>query len=502
MTDTTSAAIDTVVRQAADAFHRIARLPDADRALWLRAVADRLDAATDELVAIAARETGLGEVRLRGEVARTTGQLRMFATVVEEGSYLEAVVDHAAPDAVPPRPDLRRFLRAIGPVAVFAASNFPFAFSVAGGDTASALAVGAPVVVKAHSGHPELSERTAELVTEALTEAGAPAGTFALVSGRQAGVELIEHPLIAAGSFTGSVAGGRALYDRAAARPAPIPFFGELGSINPVVVTAAADDARGAALAEGLAASFQGSAGQLCTKPGLVFVPSGSAVESALTAHVGAAQHRLLTDAIDAGFRHGIADLAAVTGVELVAGGTASGADVPSLSPSPVVFAVDLDTFADDRHREVLTAEVFGPATLLVRYSSAEQLVQRLAALEGSLTATIHAETGDDIDDLVEVLGDRAGRLLFAGWPTGVAVTWSQHHGGPWPATTSQHTSVGATATRRFQRPIVFQDAPERVLPAALLESNPLGIPRRVDGVLRVAGEQIAGEQIAGEQPR
>ncbi|MFJ8893368.1 aldehyde dehydrogenase (NADP(+)) [Leifsonia sp. NPDC102414] len=478
----TAAEVDAVVRQAADAFHRIGRLPDSNRAHWLRAVADRLDAATDELVAIAARETGLGDARLRGEVARTTGQLRMFASVVEEGSYLEAIIDHAAPDANPPRPDLRRLLRPLGPVAVFAASNFPFAFSVAGGDTASAIAVGAPVIVKAHSGHPELSERTAGLVTAALTEAGAPEGTFALVAGRQAGVELIEHPLVAAGSFTGSVAGGRALADRAAARPAPIPFFGELGSINPVVVTAEADAARGAQLAEGLAASFQGSAGQLCTKPGLVFVPEDSAVEAALAAHVGAAQHRLLTDAIDAGFRHGVAALAAVPGVELVAEGAAGAG-----APTAVVYAVALATFADERYRELLTTEVFGPATLLVRYPGAEPLAPHLDALDGSLTATIHAEPGDDIADLVEILADRAGRLLFGGWPTGVAVTWSQHHGGPWPATTSQHTSVGATATRRFQRPIVFQDAPERLLPAALVEKNPLGIPRRVDGVLRAA---------------
>lgn len=485
MTDTlTTTEVDCVVRAAAVAFRTSARSTPGDRAHWLRAVADRLDAASGELVALATAETGLAEARLSGEVARTTNQLRMFAAVVEEGSYVEAAIDHAARSAVPPRPDLRRMLRPVGPVAVFAASNFPFAFSVAGGDTASALAVGASVVVKAHSGHPRLSARTAELVVDALREAGAPEGLFGLVgatedgSSRAVGIELIEHPLVAAASFTGSVAGGRALADRAAARPEPIPFFGELGSVNPVVVTAAADAARGKALAAGLAASFQGSAGQLCTKPGLVFVPSGSALEAALPAQVGAVPHRLLTDAIDRGFRAGVDRLAAVPGVRLLAGG--GGTE----SPAPAVYAVGLDHFV--AHHEVLGAEVFGPVTLLVRYDTAQGVLAALPRVDGSLTATIHAEPGEDIADLVEVLGARSGRLLFDGWPTGVAVAWSQHHGGPWPATTSQHTSVGATAVRRFQRPIAYQDAPDVVLPPELREDNPLGIPRRVDGVLRL----------------
>lgn len=480
MTDSTPADVDRVASAAAAAFTVTVASTDAERAAWLRTVADELDAHVDELVAIADRETALGEARLRGEVVRTTGQLRLFATVVEEGSYLEAIIDHAVPDAAPPRPDLRRMLRPIGPVAVFAASNFPFAFSVAGGDTASALAVGCPVIVKAHSGHPELSRRSAELVAGALRSAGAPDGTFALVEGREAGIALIEHPAIAAGSFTGSVAGGRALADRAAARPAPIPFFGELGSINPVVVTEAADAARGAALAQGLAGSFQLGSGQFCTKPGLVFVPEGSALEAALPAHVGSAAHRLLTEAIDRGFREGLEHLAAVPGAELVAQAPATDDGVPQ----PLVYAVSADTFAT--HLETLSAEVFGPVTLLVRYGSAAELPAVLSRLDGSLTATIHAEDGDDVSQVLGVLAARAGRVLFSGWPTGVAVTWSQHHGGPWPATTSQHTSVGATAARRFQRPIAYQDAPERVLPPALLDANPLGIPRRVDGVLQL----------------
>lgn len=464
--------VDAAARAAARAAAALGSASAAERQTWLRAVADRLDAAVDELVAVADEETGLGETRLRGEVARTSGQLRLFADVVAEGSYLEATIDHAVPDASPPRPDLRRMLRPLGPVAVFAASNFPFAFSVAGGDTASALAVGCPVVVKAHPGHPRLSRRTAELVTEALAAAGAPDGCFGLVDGFEAGLELVDHPAIVAAAFTGSVRGGRALHDRAAARPAPIPFFGELGSINPVVVTADADAARGDELATGLAGSFQLGAGQFCTKPGVVFVPAGSRLEAALPELVGAALPRMLTSPIAEGFVSGSETVAAVPGVQLLAG--APGA--------PAVAVTDVATL--EAHEHELLTEVFGPFTLLVRYGSRPELRAALERLEGSLTATLHAAPGEEVGDLLPRLEAIAGRVLFAGWPTGVAVTWAQHHGGPWPATTSQHTSVGATAVRRFLRPIAYQDAPDAVLPPELREGNPLGIPRRVDGVL------------------
>lgn len=476
---TTSTEVDVAVGAALAAFPQLASAPDAARADWLRAVADALDARAEELVRLADAETALGSTRLTGEVARTTGQLRLFAEVVEEGSYLEAIIDHAAPG----RPDLRRLLVPVGPVAVYAASNFPFAFSVAGGDTASALAVGCPVVVKAHPGHPELSRLTARIVTEALTGAGAPEGSFAIVEGFEAGTALIEHPGIAAGSFTGSVRGGRALFDRAAARPAPIPFFAELGSINPVVVTRAADAARGAELAAGLAASFQLGAGQFCTKPGLVFVPEGSVLEASLADLVGRAPHRLLNHAIAEGFGTGLAGLAEVPGVTLVAGATEVDGEVPAAA----VFGVHLADFVDPVGARLLTTEVFGPVTVLVRYGDEAGLEAALEAVEGSLTGTLHAESDEDVTQLARTLASRCGRLLFGGWPTGVAVTWSQHHGGPWPATTSQHTSVGATAVRRFQRPLVYQDAPASVLPPALQETNPLGIPRRVDGVLVTA---------------
>ncbi|MBA8817226.1 NADP-dependent aldehyde dehydrogenase [Microbacterium halimionae] len=479
MTTTTAElnALTALARQAAPVW-RHSRA--ADRAAWLRAAADALGAASDELVAIANEETRLGEPRLRGEVARTTGQLRLFATVVEEGSYLELTVDDADPAATPPRPELRRTLTGVGPVAVFAASNFPFAFSVAGGDTASALAAGCPVIVKAHSGHPRLSERTAEIMIQALEGAGAPQGSLALVEGREAGNALVQHPTIKAAGFTGSLSGGRALFDLATGRPDPIPFYGELGSVNPVVVTASAIKARRDELAQGLVASFTLGVGQFCTKPGVVFVPRDAGFEDAVVSHVaGAASGPLLTDRITEAFPRGIAHLESEPSVEVLFSGTSD----DEASASPVVLATDAAAVA--AHADVLLEECFGPVTLLVRYDNDAELLLTLEAVPGSLTATLHSEPSDDVVAILEALELRAGRVLFAGWPTGVAVTWSQQHGGPWPATTSLHTSVGATAIRRFLRPIAFQDAPEHLLPESLRDSTLASLPHRRNGVLR-----------------
>jgi len=469
---TVSDTVDVATSAATSAAAPLLESTAAQRATWLNAVADALDGHRDELVAVADEETALGVDRLRGEVGRTTGQLRLFARAIVEGSYLEVAIDHADASATPPRPDLRRMLRPIGPIAVFAASNFPFAFSVAGGDTASALAAGCPVIVKAHPGHARLSRLTATIVSNALAEADAPAGTFGLVDGYDAGVELVQSADVAGVAFTGSVRGGRALHDLAAARPAPIPFFGELGSVNPVVVTRAADAARGAELAAGLAASFSLGAGQFCTKPGVVFVPRDSTLAASIVAPVGG--QRLLTEAIDEGFRAGVDHLLAIKGVTVLSGGEGEGVQ-------PTIIGVDASALAE--HANELLAEVFGPVTVLVSYDD-DELVASLGHLEGTLTATLHAEATDDATDLVRLLSGIAGRVLFRGWPTGVAVGWAQHHGGPWPATTSQHTSVGVTALRRFLRPIAYQDAPEAVLPLELIDSNPLGIPRRIDGVL------------------
>lgn len=484
MTDpiTPAPTADAAAATAGAAAPLVAATSRAERAGWLEAVADALDGARDDLVPVAVEESHLPEARLTGEVGRTTGQLRLFASVLRDAGYLEVIIDHARPDATPPQPDLRRMLIPTGPVAVYSASNFPFAFSVAGGDTASALAAGCPVVVKAHSGHPELSRRTAAVVTAALAGAGAPDGTFGLIEGTQAGRDLIEHPAITSGAFTGSLTGGRALFDLASARPAPIPFYGELGSSNPVVITSAAVSSGGESLAAGLVGSFTLGAGQFCTKPGIVFVPDGAGFENQVAAAMGAATTApLLNQRIVDGFGAGIGELAGHADVSLLAG-SRSAADAEA--PAPLVLATTAAAVIADP--DALLAECFGPVTLLVRYSSAAELAAALGTVEGSLTGTIHAAADEPVDDLVPLLAPRVGRLLFGGWPTGVAVTWSQQHGGPWPATTSIHTSVGATAIRRFLRPITFQDAPEAALPEELRESNPLGVPRRVDGALEV----------------
>lgn len=453
--------------------------PYGDRAAWLDALGRALDGHTEELVALADGETHLGETRLTGEVARTTAQLRLFASVIRDGGFLEATIDHPDPSATPPIPDLRRMLVPIGPVAVFAASNFPFAFSVLGGDTASALAAGNPVVVKAHEGHPRLSRRVAELAMSALERRGAPAGIFGLVEGREAGVALVQDPRIAAVGFTGSVAGGRYLFDVASQRPNPIPFYGELGSINPVVVTPGAASARLDELAEGLVGSFTLGVGQFCTKPGVVFAPTGAGLAEAVGERISADAKPMLGERIGTGFRERLGAVARHPAVRIVAGGEEP--DAPELA-RPVVLSTGIEALLADP--DLLLEEVFGPATLVVGYDSLDQVREALAGVSGSLTATVHAEPDDDIRDLMHDLSQVAGRVIYGGWPTGVAVSWAQHHGGPYPSTTSIHTSVGTTAIRRWLRPVVYQTTPDELLPPELQEANPLGLPRRVDGKL------------------
>lgn len=484
---TDSATLDRVTDAARRAFATTATSTAAERAAWLTAVADALDAGAGELVPLADEESHLGTPRLTGELARTTSQLRLFAAAIVEGSYLEATIDHPDATTIPPRPDLRRILRPLGPVAVFSASNFPFAFSVAGGDTASALAAGCPVIVKGHSAHPRLSARTAEVVAAALASAGAPDGILSHVTGRETGVALVQHPAVRAVGFTGSLHGGRALFDLASGRPDPIPFYGELSAVNPVLITPAAVEARADELAAGLAASFTLGAGQFCTNPGVVFAPTGSGFAERVGAAVGqAAPVPMLTDGIAAAFASGLAGLAAHDGVTVAAG---DAAQQPGTG-SAVVLATTTDAVVADPH--ALLVECFGPSTLVVEYDTVDDALAAIRAVGGSLTATVHAEPGEELGAIVEVLSEIAGRVLFAGWPTGVAVSWAQQHGGPWPSTTSIHTSVGVTALRRFLRPVAYQDAPEAALPPELRESNPLGIPRRVDGVLRLPGTPVA----------
>lgn len=466
-------------RSAAGRFERVSMV---ERSALLRALADRLDDGAGELVPLADAETALGEPRLAGELARTTFQLRLFAEVVEEGSFLEVSIDTPAPDAGPvPRPDLRRQLEPLGPVLVFAASNFPFAFSVAGGDTASALAAGCPVVVKAHEGHPELSRRTAEIVRSVVAERGLQEGVFTIVFGRQAGRDAVVDPRIKAAGFTGSTTGGRALFDLATGRADPIPFYGELGSVNPTVVTEAAARARGSEIAAEFVNSFTLGNGQFCTKPGLFFLPAGHELDDALAKAVSAIPAApMLNSRIAQAHGKTSTDLAAHSSVRsLVAPRLPA---EPGAWGVPCLFTTSAESFTGAA--ETLAAECFGPSSLIVEYASMHELINALRSVEGSLTATIHGEQSDleNLAPVLDVLRARAGRLIWNGWPTGVAVAWAMQHGGPWPSTTnSLHTSVGATAVRRWMRPVTYQSFPQELLPEALQNGNPLGIPRRTD---------------------
>ncbi len=477
--DTTPAELDQALADAAEAAAPLAASAPAVRAGWIRAVADALDAASDELVPIAQRETSLPEARLKGEVGRSSGQLRMFADALEEGSLLEVIIDTADAEAKPvPRPDLRRVLVPLGPVLVFAASNFPFAFSVCGGDTASALAAGCPVIVKAHPGHPELSVRTAEVMIEALTAAGAPAGTLGLIQGYDVGVTALKDARITAAGFTGSVPAGKALHEIAVTRPEPIPFYGELGSLNPVFVTQAAVDARGKDIASGYVGSYTLGVGQFCTKPGLLFLPAGHGLQEQLVeATGGVAPATMLNERIAEGFSSGLDRLRKVDGLRVWSEG--GGATLLQTTVSELLARSD----------EILE-ECFGPVSIVVEYASVDEMVAGIEAFGGNLTATLHAEDSDEelAARLLPLLTARAGRVLWNGWPTGVAVSWAQHHGGPFPSTVgSIHTSVGVTAARRFQRPVAYQDTPDAVLPAVLQDNNPAGISRRVNGTVTTA---------------
>ncbi len=485
---TSPAELDQVCRAAAGAAAALAAMPPSQRAGLLRAVADALGSHADEVIALADAETALGTGRLTGELARTRRQLEMFADVLAEGSFLEVVIDPPDPQAQPaPRPDLRRMLLPMGPVAVYAASNFPLAFSIAGGDTASALAAGCPVVVKAHPGHPRLSVRCGEIVAAALAQAGAPEGTFAVVFGFAAGRELVQHPAITAAGFTGSLAGGRALFDLAAARPDPIPFYGEMGALNPVVVTPGALAARADEIVSGFVGSYLLGTGQFCTKPGLVFLPAGHGLEARLVEAVaGTSTGPLLNARIRDGYARTSAELVAVPGVRSLLDDQPAPAGSGWLA-APQLLAVSAGGLT--AHAEELLRECFGPAALLVEYASTAELLAGLDAVPGSLTGTLHANVDAEaelVGPVMDRLTAKAGRVIVGGWPTGVAVTWAMHHGGPWPATTnSAHTSVGVTAIRRFQRPVVFQDTPARLLPPALRDDNPWRLPRRVNGVLQ-----------------
>lgn len=483
---TSSEELDRAVKLATAAFPIFSASSGADRAKFLRTIADEIDAIVDEIAARGPLESGLPEARLRGETGRTTGQLRLFATVVEDGSWVDARIEHAQPDRQPiPKVDLRSQLRGVGPVAVFAASNFPMAFSTAGGDTASALAAGCPVIVKAHSSHPGISEMVAECVIKAANACGMPEGVFSLVygSGRIIGQALVKHPGIQAVGFTGSQAGGRALMDSAAARPQPIPVYAEMSSINPVFILPGALAERSEAIAEGLYGSLTMGVGQFCTNPGLVFAPASGAeafTEKLTTTTAAGATGTMLNNSIAKSYCSGVDTLKAKGKVELLA-------EVPSTvdgaQGGPAVFRTDVDTFLKD---DDLMEEVFGPTTLIVASDEKAELLKSAEALEGQLTATIQGTEADlaEYSDLVEILVRKAGRVIFNNFPTGVEVCHSMVHGGPYPATSDgRSTSVGTMAIYRFARPVSYQNFPDTALPDALKEANPLGIKRMVDGV-------------------
>ncbi|MEU9120770.1 aldehyde dehydrogenase (NADP(+)) [Streptomyces sp. NPDC048506] len=486
--EATADEVDTAVRAAHAA--RGALADRGARAALLRRAADLLDEAGATVIEAADAETALGPGRLTGELGRTTYQLRTFADLVDQGGFLDVRIDRPDPGLTPPRPDLRRYRIPLGPVAVYSASNFPLAFSVPGGDTASALAAGCPVVVKAHPDHPATSELCAALLRRAASDTGLPAGLLNLVHGFQAGIDLIRHPLIAAAGFTGSVRGGRALHDEAAARPHPIPFHGELGSLNPVVITEAAAEERAEQIGAGLAASMTLGVGQFCVKPGLVLVPRGEGGDRLLTSLTAAVSDTesgvLLDDRMRDAFLDGVRTRAALPDVEAPVTPGAGGEH----TVSPGFLTVPAARLAADGPHDLLLQECFGPVTVLVRYADETEIGAVLARLPGNLTATLQLgeAEGAGADDggrgarLLAEVTPLAGRVVVNGWPTGVAVAPAQHHGGPYPATTSTATSVGGTAVERWLRPVVYQDAPPALLPPELREDNPLGLPRRIDG--------------------
>ncbi|MBT0771531.1 aldehyde dehydrogenase (NADP(+)) [Kineosporia sp. J2-2] len=434
------------------------------RAGWLEAVADVLDAAAGELIELAGQESHLPAGRLTSELKRTTFQARLFATALREGGISPVQVDTpVAGWGSGPRPDLRRTLVPLGPVLVFAASNFPFAFSVFGGDTVSALAAGCPVVVKAHPGHPELSRRTAELVSGALPVPG----LFALIEGVEPSLTALRDPRIKAVGFTGSTAGGRALYDIAVNRPEPIPFYGELGSVNPVVVTPEGWAERGGEITAGWLESLLMGSGQFCTNPGVVFVPDAAAFLDGIEL---VTPGQMLNPAIEQGFGKTTTTMAGLPGVHEAGTGPENGQGVRAM-----LFRTTLADLADDAR--ALDLEMFGPAGLVVEYDDAGALIELLASVPGQLTGTVHG-TADGAEpvagEAVTALSARAGRVLYNQWPTGVSVTSAQQHGGPYPATTSPlTTSVGLAAIERFRRPVAFQGMPDGLLPPELRRERP-----------------------------
>jgi NADP-dependent aldehyde dehydrogenase len=480
--------VQTAAELAAKAFDEFGHWAPKRRAELLRRIADLLESNAKAIIERANQETALPPARLEGEMARTCGQLRLFGNLIEEGWWVDARIDHGNPDRKPvPKPDVRSMLVPMGPVAVFSSSNFPLAFSIAGGDTASALAAGCPVIAKPHHGHLGTSELVGILVQQAAQECSAPEGTFSMLfgPGRQVGIALVTHPRIKAVGFTGSRVGGRALMDAAAARPEPIPVYAEMGSINPVFLLPSALEQRSEAIATGLHASVTLGVGQFCTNPGLIFLQDTASVQvflKQLQERMGATPPgAMLTADICAAYRGGVEKFSKVPGVECL---TPSAKVLDSNQVRATLFVTDGRTFLAN---PVLMDEVFGPSTLIVRCQSDAQLLEVAQRLEGQLTATVHGtpEELGSMHHLVAILQTKVGRLVFNSFPTGVEVCHAMVHGGVYPATADgRSTSVGTRAIQRFARPVCYQGFPDSALPDQLKQSNPLGIWRLVDGKL------------------
>ncbi|BAN49114.1 aldehyde dehydrogenase (NADP(+)) [Metapseudomonas resinovorans] len=479
----TEAEVDAAARAAEAAYGAYRNLPAARRAEFLDAIAAELDALGDDFIATVCRETALPAARIQGERGRTSGQLRLFASVLRRGDFHGARIDRALPERKPlPRPDLRQYRIGLGPVAVFGASNFPLAFSTAGGDTAAALAAGCPVVFKAHSGHMATAEWVADAIVRAAEKTAMPAGVFNMIYGGGVGEWLVKHPSIQAVGFTGSLRGGRALCDMAAARPQPIPVFAEMSSINPVLLLPEALKARGEQVAAELAASVVLGAGQFCTNPGLVIgirSPEFSAFLQRFAALMGDQPAQTLLNAGGLkSYCQGLEHLHRHPGISHLAGAVQQGNQAQAQ-----LFKADVSLLLDGD--ELLQEEVFGPTTIVVEVADKAELTRALQGLRGQLTATLIGDAGDldGFGDLLGLLEQKAGRLLLNGYPTGVEVCDAMVHGGPYPATSdARGTSVGTLAIDRFLRPVCYQNYPDALLPDALKNANPLGIQRLVDG--------------------
>lgn len=485
--DATVREIDEAAKAAADAFEVYRKTPAADIAKFLERVAENLGAVSDALIERADQETALGKPRLTGELARTRNQILLYASVAKKGDWLDARIDRAMPDRKPlPRPDLRRVLIPIGPVAVWSASNFPLAYSVAGGDTASALASGNTVVVKTHPAHPGSSEIAARAIVSAVEASGLPSGVFSMIHGRtpEMSVAVIKHPAIKAGAFTGSLRAGRALYDAANTRPEPIPFFAEMGSINPVFILPNALEEQGEQIAEGLFNSINLGVGQFCTNPGVAAALDSSSLEKLtrlLTEKFSkAAPGTMLYSGLRDVYAKSVDHRKGLGGVQAVL--TEVSVDPAKTESGPAFFQTDCKTFLAN---EELREELFGPSSIFVRCSSNEDLERVARSMAGNLTATVIG-TPEDLaahGELIALLEMKVGRLILNGYPTGVEVCAAMQHVGPYPATTdSRFTSVGTAALQRFARPICYQNFPDELLPAELQNANPRGILRIVEG--------------------